>query len=855
MLPLLLLLQVASPPAPPRDSAAAVAADTSCAPRSDGDDVNITIAIGRTQEEVERDEAWREAAAKREQEKREARERDAGKRDSASAAAPCKPKKVVRRQPVTPFHLRTAYGSPAARTLFENARAARTLQDTTLETYDATAYQRLSAWLSFRKTGRSRLAFRTENASRVQWKRGSGAQVELKGARTAVPIIGTMGMFMSRREADELKQEFSSEFAAEMSELISPIPYYPGRDQLFFSLSNEGNMRLDVDESDIIHPLANGAEAYYHYSVGDSATIRLPDGRAIVLRELVVRARQPRWNLAIASLWFDVGSSHLVRAAYRFSEPLDIQQLIEEEDDDEDIPAAVKPLIFPMTANISALTVEYGLHQGRFWLPRAQSLEGDVRVGIMHVPFEARERFTYASVNGPSAVAAVPARDSSLRLRLRAISNDSTLSDSARRVLRREVQDSARKARSVARRDECAATGSYTSRSSRADGSLSVVTRIPCDTLALAHDPGLPPSIYDSGEEVFGEEEMQALRDQLLTLDAQAGFEPQRPRLTYGLAMTRYNRVEGLSSGLAVEQRLGAGYTIGGAARLGIADLVPNAEAYVARTDGRRTLQLGGYQRLVAANDWGAPLGFGSSANALLFGRDDGFYYRTTGLELLAIGGGRALFEYRLFAEHQNDATRETHLSLARAINHDLRMRPNIRAREGDIVGTAVRMAGSRGADPAGLRLTSDLRAEGGTGQWSYGRLASDLTISHGLWRLPDAALTVAGGTTVGEVPVQRLWYLGGAGSVRGQRAGTGVGDAFWLARAELGTSSVGMRPVVFADVGWAGDRDAWRHPGTPMSGVGIGASFLDGLVRFDLSRGIRPRQETRVDAYLEARF
>ena len=856
MLPLLLVLQVAGSPAPARDSASApaVTADTACAPGAQRTTIGITVGESNDDPTGELRRIERERAERDLRRAQVLAEKGDSLRPAATDRRGCRPQ-TARRQPVTPYLLRSAFASEGARTLFERARGARLWQDTTLRAYDASAYQRVSAWLSLRKTGRSRLAFRAENASRVRWTRGEGAQVELRGARTAIPIASSMKLFMSRDTEEELRDEIGRDIGDELAQVMSPIPYYPGRDQLFLSLVNDGRIMLEAEDSEIIHPLANGAEAYYRYAIGDSASIRLPGGRTVLLRELVVRARQPKWNLAIASLWFDTETSHLVRAAYRFSEPMDLQKIVEEENDGDDIPAAVKPLIFPMSANVSAMTVEYGLHEGRFWLPRAQSLEGEVRVGFMHVTFEARERFTYASVNGPPVLLAMSKPDSALRLRLGAIREDTTIADSARDAMMHSVSDSARRARREARRRECDTGGTYTASTTRAGGGVRVQMTVPCDSASLSRSSDLPKSIYDDGEEVFGVEEMSALRDQLLTLNAQAGFEPQRPKLTWGVPMTRYNRVEGLSSGLAVEQRLGAGYTVGGAARLGIADLVPNAEAYVARTDGRRTLQLGGYQRLAAANDWGAPLGFGASANALLFGRDDGFYYRTTGLELLAIGGGRSLFQYRVFVEHQNDATRETHLSLARVLNDDLRMRPNIVAREGAIVGTAVHLAGSRGADPSGLRLTSDLRGEGGAGRWAYGRLATDVTVSHGLGRLPDMAITLGAGSTTGEVPVQRLFYLGGAGSVRGQRAGTGVGNAFWLARAEIAPSSVGIRPVVFADLGWAGDRDAWRHPGTPMSGVGVGASFLDGLVRFDLSRGIRPREDTRVDAYIEARF
>ena len=40
-----------------------------------------------------------------------------------------------------------------------------------------------------------------------------------------------------------------------------------------------------------------------------------------------------------------------------------------------------------------------------------------------------------------------------------------------------------------------------------------------------------------------------------------------------------------------------------------------------------------------------------------------------------------------------------------------------------------------------------------------------------------------------------------------------------------------------------------------PMSGAGVGVSFLDGLFRFDVARGIYPLKQFRADLYLEAKF
>jgi hemolysin activation/secretion protein len=153
------------------------------------------------------------------------------------------------------------------------------------------------------------------------------------------------------------------------------------------------------------------------------------------------------------------------------------------------------------------------------------------------------------------------------------------------------------------------------------------------------------------------------------------------------------------------------------------------------------------------------------------------------------------------------------------------------------------------------LRLSGALRAEGAAGDLKFARAAVDLTMTRNLpWRLAGA-LTVSGGTSTGEVPSQRLWYLGGTHTVRGHPIGTNAGDAYWLGRGELSTDRTGFRPVVFFDAGWAGSRADWSHPGKPMLGAGLGWSIFEGLVRFDLAKGIRPNRGVRASLYLDANF
>jgi hypothetical protein len=714
---------------------------------------------------------------------------------------------------LTPALLNSAFRDSRARALLTAARSARLEQDTGLLSYDATAYERMSVGLGFKRIGRDRLLMRHERAARVMWTRGSPVLVQLLGRRSVMPMFDKNAQVSIEGEG-------------------VPIPYFPGRESLWIG---SGLAKADIADDEIIHPLAAGAEAYYTYAIGDSVSFQLPNGTRIQLRELVVRPRAPKWNVALGSLWFDIASSRLVRAVFRLAEPMDIWAIADEEanaeDHDDAPPKWVKAMITPLTAKVTAVTIEYGLHEGRFWMPRLQGLEGEAQAGFLHTPFKLEQSFKYASVNG-----SLPP--------LPQIAAIDTASDSTSRAFRRQR-----------RRELCKNPENSRSRATTRYGrSLSIIVEVPCDTTKLAHSPELPKSIYDEGEQVFGTAERDALISEALTLTAQPGFVPQRPVFSYGLGLTRYNRVEGLSSAIAARQSLGGGYTARALLRMGTSDLTPNGELSLARTDGRNSISLGAYRRLGSANDFADPFTFGSSLSALLFGRDEGFYYRATGIELGLARHDSASGTLRLFAEHDGDARKRTDWSFAKMFGGD-GFDPNIDATNGNVVGVAVERHGTRGLEPRRLRTFASVRAEAATGDFDYARGMFDLTMSHPLTHRIDGSLTLGGGTSGGAVPTQRLWYLGGTQTVRGQRAGAAIGDAYWITRLELGSSFAGARPVIFGDLGWAGKRDDWQHPGRPLSGAGVGASFMDGLIRFDIARGIYPEKKIRANVYVDARF
>jgi hemolysin secretion/activation protein ShlB/FhaC/HecB len=487
---------------------------------------------------------------------------------------------------------------------------------------------------------------------------------------------------------------------------------------------------------------------------------------------------------------------------------------------------------------------------------------------FVHVPVRIEHSFRYAGVNTVKSLPPIVIRENPRRVRL------DTLPSAERR---RRVDSTARAATAAERRRLAARdsaehglrppyhrfavcdTAPYRVVTGYRYGEarLPVAVKIPCDLKALENSPDLPASIYDPSDALFSPQERDALLAAALSLGAQPPFVLGgllRPTFAYGADLTRYNRVEGFSTGLRADEQLGDGYALSALGRFAFADRQPNAELSVTRSNLSESVHFTGYTHLASASDWGHPLSFGSSLSALLFGHDEGFYYYAAGAEL---GGDRdapfghgAHVEWRLFSERQRTA--EVHVTSGLAGGE---YPANLVAREGWYTGGGVRLYHSLGIDPQGFRLLSDLRMETAVSDSVYTRAAVDVTASHGLGALAGA-VTLSGGNSVGAMPAQRRWYVGGAQTIRGESPDTALsGNAYWIARAELGSDAVGLRPVVFGDLGWVGDRNRLSQVGRPLSGVGFGTSFLDGLVRADLARGIYPRQQWRFDLYLESRF
>ncbi len=867
-------------------------------------------------------------------------------------AAPAQPD-PVRRRPVTSELQSSAFPDTATRNLFMLARRARIAQDSALRGYDAKTQARITVSMGTSALLRNKLLFRTENVSNVKWRRSQGMWIEPLASRTTVPMsknVNVNGVAAS----------------------LIPVPYFPGREQLWMPSTDMATVRRDVDESEgFIHPLARGSEAYYRYQIGDSIRIRLPSGEGLTLRELKVIARKPEWRSFVGSFWFDSRSGSLVRAAYRLSAPLeiwnealaDVKKDIEDAERDttaarakkvkdakEDAPPGwVRGLVNPLRFDINLVTVEYALYEGKFWLPRVNRAEGNTQAMFMHIPIRIEESYKYDDVDGTAPLPPMPtlasARRTSASMQVCApqcedVVTDDDFDNRVPRVRRRQIVDSLLRSRGyeppliadtsataartkligdslygvlrdsvwkvivaerhvvrdsllraagrtvpaetdssrdarrerrfgdslyrastrVARRKvrdaECAASGGYYTRvETRYEGALQYAVKIPCDSTVLASSKELPKSPYDPNEEVFSQRDASALASSL-GLSLQPAFGPQPLQFDYSINQQRYNRVEGFSLGTEVTWPLGAGYTASGNARIGVADWQPNAEVRLARSNGRTTIQGAVFRRLSYTNDFGDPLSVGSSLATLLYGRDEGFYYRNAGAEVTwTRPTSTGLIKWRAFGERHDAARKRWNFNVANAFSDNRFMPANIVAEEGQVAGGSGEWHASYGIDPSGWNLVTDVRAEAAGGSFNYARGLADITVSRPLFGKFSFGQTASVGTATDSVPLQRQFYMGGLRTVRGQLAGTRIGNTYWLSRSEIGYGSSASKQTAFLDLGWAGDRSNFTTPGRPIAGYGFGSSFVEGLFRVDVSRGIYPRKGTRVDLSLGARF
>ncbi len=437
-----------------------------------------------------------------------------------------------------------AYHDARARELVRLARERRDRFDRSITSYDATAKERLSVGLRTRL--RDRLVYRRETATRIDWRRGGPINITALGAREVAPVF-------------------------------SPAAWVPGDldflpDLVFDPMDPEGLIRIDTTV--LRHPLSAGAEAHYRYRTGDTTTIDVPEKR-IRLIELRVEPRRRDVQLISGSFLIDEATHAVVQVVFRLAKDYEIEfwrgngqvtaadrtQLRALQEDTSQgrnrgqlrrvpLPGFMKP----MRAELQYVTIEYGLIQLRWWLPRLIAAEGMVQLGSIRTPLHYERSYSYDRVVGDTAVALIarseialdtatpgitrPCRARAARGVTVVVDGDSAWSERYRK------QQEERHQRMRAYNDSLIAKGDTVRERRRAQaeecGSLYHVSIR--DSAQLINSTDLPASIY-SQDELTSEAELSKITQQIKRL-SRVPWLLQRPRLSWGFGgngLLRYN--------------------------------------------------------------------------------------------------------------------------------------------------------------------------------------------------------------------------------------------------------------------------------------------------------------------------
>lgn len=742
------------------------------------------------------------------------------------------------------------YADSVARQLHSAAVANWLTLDETIARYTALIEQRIAG--AIRTPLKDRILYRSETTVRTFWDQDYDPVVQ---------VLGTRSQYPGRQLALE---EGSLDW---LDDMPFDQPFEPGGDRLFFGFPT-GDPDDDTFEPDgegfwFDHPLATDATSNYRYRSGDTLTLSLPDGRRWQVIQLDVVPREANSHRITGTLWIEPESGALVRAVYHLSQQFDaIRDVPELQREDARGEFRFVPGLFkPWTFDLTVAVVDYSFWEFQTWLPRSMRIEGEIGAGVLKMPLWMDLSYQIESVTlnseiseieesypAPTTFAGETLQEVHFKTRAEAMAFISELLSEGEAVDYMALNDS---------------RGSVTTEIER-----NALLIAPTDLSQVAVSPHLPPPIWEDAPGFIDESEIEDYVRALGDLPV-AGVATKTWGFNWGWArsdLTRYNRVEGSAIGGSLDRELGGAYSVGLSGWFGLADLQPKLRLDLQRSTPLRQLSLGLFRELHATDPEGGYFGLGNSTEALLFGRDNGEYYRSSGLDLTwrPPVGSRQGFSLRAYGERQEQVPVETDFALLHAFDDEWKFRPNVAADNVDEVGVELRYSPWWGTDPSLAQFGLELYGQGA------------------FWRLPDqsensryarasavlrSALPLAGeglrtwrlgmeagvGHSWGSATAQRSWFLGAAGTLRGYPASATSGHSFLRGRLEVARTFEGLGVSVFGDGGWAGsgfDVD----PDDVLYGIGIGGSLFDGLVRIDFSQGLTGSNRAfRVDMHLDA--
>ena len=686
------------------------------------------------------------------------------------------------------------YSSPAVQQLVERAMARRRTSDSAVRDYQATIHYRLSVGIGRRLWSKVPASAVEEQVARVQWQRPNDLRVDVIGRR-----------FRARSGMMELSSVWDR-------------PWFVPRgvDDSVRIFSN------DFPATGALHPLARTGPEWYRYAMTGGLTVTPARGGALRLVRVEVTPRRTGPALVAGQLWVDSATAEVVRLTFRY---VGTALWVRPKQGRRGPDSARAGRLNTLANRIVSIDVdlEYGLQEGRYWMPYRQTIAGRVKIPVVSdvvIPFQATTSFEDYAINTGRPVAfAIPLPDRPGLTR-----DDLRVLRRARRDFRRGrvTADSLRSWDFAGRW----AGGRYELHRP-SNSALGRYRQWP-DSLSLESDPADARRLREA------EAELARLAEELpAPLTGDRAHAVAYERLSDAL---RYDRVQGLSLGLGYRVRVPrVRFTdLYGTVRYGLSDDRITGRLTLRRDAPGGRLTLSGYRDVAVVDPFSPGHTIGNTLNALFVAHDDADY--------ALAHGGSATFETSLRTgldlvvagrvERQRSVGRQARSAVNDFLGGDGRFPPNPPVDEG-----TYGVASARLSHAGGLRWKATADVLGGASRVT-GRLYGDVRLDAG--DRAGATLRLRSGIATSPEPAQSQFRLGGVGTVRGFDYGERRGQAFWAAQLDVSPFSGRLRPVAFVDAGQVA-RPGDLFSSTALVGAGLGVSFFRGALRFDLSHPVTP--------------
>lgn len=711
----------------------------------------------------------------------------------------------------------STFRDPATAELYARAQVRHIRQDALVRDYRATVRTRLEA-----SAGRSRFARQTallahESVAEISWQRPNDLRVQVLGARAVAPVIRIIQGLGGDVE-DDVERDLRRQ-------MVMDRPWFIPR-----ALGDSIRL-MGVPEHAALHPLADGAWAFYRFAITDSVRIAIPD-RTVRAYKMRVEPKQAGPALVAGDMWVDAETADVVRFAMVF-----LGDFLWETPAGETAADSAKAMKENETAkkflSVEAM-VEYALVDRAYWMPYRQLLAITAEVPWfvnLSIPATAVTTFSDYVVNGNAPIEfAVPEAEVAVE-------------DDAPVMRVRSIDGTALEPDTIAQERDIREQRGYV-RAGTWDKGRWEMEVPPADSLeAFVWDARL--------QTVEDPDEATIVRERFAELSR---LEQELPpewlgRRRFGFALeqaadlVRFNRVQGLSLGGGLRFRPGPAFTsIIVTARFGLADLRPGGSGTWRREGPVGRFDVYAHHDLRDVEPWTRGTGLGNSINALFVAHDDADYYWSSGGGIAHTWNYGPLRNTEVRVGYEYQASVETATSSAIA---DLwgsgAFPPNPPIADGHFFRGSVRRAdriGVIGVDPGVEVLTGGP----GSGVRAWAAVRVPFTVL-GLGGSVQARTGLARGDSLPQLALR----LGGPSTVRGYEYGSRAGREVWAAQLDLAmVRSRVIAPVVFFDIG-----DTFASD--PLIGTGIGLSLLNGLIRFNLAKGLHPKEALRFDLLFRA--